>query len=108
MRKAKVTIRPYNTTTTRDAEGYPEIEIPSVVIPSVGPLAATDYAPLVALVDRMAEDEAERQIVELTLVWSDSGAPVRACCPHCGDIEDVSSDFLGDEDGTELRCHGCA
>lgn len=105
MRKAKVTIRPYNSDEARDALDYDEIEIPTVSVPSVGPLAATDYPPLTALVAKMAEDEAERQIVELTLVWSDTGAAVRASCPGCGDIEDVSANFLDVDD--ELRCHAC-
>lgn len=114
MRLAKVTVTPALTLIdgpapeARDSLDFDPISLPTVTVPNLGVLVATDYAELAALVDQLANEEAERQIVTFDLVWEADGAPVRACCPKCGHVGNVTADFLG-VDGAQpgLVCHSC-
>jgi len=108
MHEAKVQMLAHGAQTAVDSRDFDPIEIPTVVVPNVGPLVATDYEPLILLVEQMAEAEAEFQVVDYILVWSANNSPVRATCPRCGNIDNVSDCFLGDNDRKLLVCHDCA
>lgn len=109
MREAQVRMLAHGAATATDSYDFDPILVPTVNIPSLGGcLVATDYQPLVELVERLVEEEAERLIVDFVLVWSDTKEPIKASCPRCGNVDDVSGSFLGDTDRRTLVCHDCA
>lgn len=107
MHEAKIQMLAHGAQTAVDSRDFDPINLPSVVVPNFGTLAATNYDPLIRLVEQMVEAEAEFQTVDYILVWSADDSPVRACCPRCGTIDNVSDVFLGDEEHGLLVCQDC-
>jgi hypothetical protein len=107
MRNAKVQMLAHGAAAARDSMDFDPIYLPTVTLRDLGCLVATDYPDLVRLVDQMAEASAEFQVVDYLLVWSDDQTQVRAICPRCGNVDNVSDVFLGTPDGKILVCNDC-
>ncbi len=106
MREAIVMIRALGFEDIRPALDYDPIHLP---INRAG-LVDPNHEPLVVLVDRLAEDEADRQFAHMTLVWADNRKPVRVSCPRCSTVVDAAGGMLSDwveGTGTVLVCQDC-
>ena len=115
--EAKVQVRTVGTNTWRDAMEFDPIMLPvEDSAPGDVPLTTDVFDDSVmTIVEAVieAETDSDHSGVELMLVWSDFGFPVKGTCPVCDDVFVVSEGFVDDlpdaggMSGTSAVCCGC-